>query len=199
MKVVLVNIICWHHFAFNSFNCQSVHWSSIESHRSKQKYFCCLRFMYHFFYAYSDINECNIGIDNCDEHAICINTPGSYHCSCTFGYTGSGIVGYCKGMIWLILNELLYSFVHVCSSLAGYVRVRRNSFIAFLVILFSRITSINCTSRFFIILYHVDVVVQWDSVVVRNEIIVFWGMLLKSVDPRPYVDGVIGSWYKETS
>ncbi|KAK2143163.1 hypothetical protein LSH36_872g02000, partial [Paralvinella palmiformis] len=80
-------------------NCAQLGNNSIESHRSKQKYFCCLRFMYHFFYAYSDINECNIGIDNCDEHAICINTPGSYHCSCTFGYTGSGIVGYCKGMI----------------------------------------------------------------------------------------------------
>ncbi|KAK4392331.1 Wall-associated receptor kinase [Sesamum angolense] len=35
-----------------------------------------------------DINECEN--NPCDEHGICINTPGSFNCSCKKGYFGDG-------------------------------------------------------------------------------------------------------------
>ena len=39
---------------------------------------------------YSDVNECAIGTDTCDDNAICTNTEGSYDCTCREGYTGDG-------------------------------------------------------------------------------------------------------------
>ena len=38
----------------------------------------------------SDVNECEIGSDNCDENAECTDTIGSFNCSCKFGYSGNG-------------------------------------------------------------------------------------------------------------
>ena len=35
-------------------------------------------------YIISDINECAEGIDNCAQ--LCIDTDGSYTCSCSLGY-----------------------------------------------------------------------------------------------------------------
>ena len=42
-----------------------------------------------------DINECDGGsaISNCSEHALCINTPGSYRCQCSDGFTTIDIGG----------------------------------------------------------------------------------------------------------
>lgn len=42
-----------------------------------------------FFFA--DINECEIGAHNCDRHAVCTNTAGSFKCSCSPGWIGDGI------------------------------------------------------------------------------------------------------------
>ncbi|XP_013909329.1 PREDICTED: armadillo repeat-containing protein 12 [Thamnophis sirtalis] len=39
----------------------------------------------------SDINECEIGADNCDRNAICTNTAGSFKCGCKPGWLGDGI------------------------------------------------------------------------------------------------------------
>ncbi|KAL0336743.1 UNVERIFIED_CONTAM: Wall-associated receptor kinase [Sesamum calycinum] len=36
----------------------------------------------------TDINECEN--NPCDEHGICVNTPGSFNCSCKKGYFGDG-------------------------------------------------------------------------------------------------------------
>ncbi|XP_028418450.1 fibrillin-1-like [Dendronephthya gigantea] len=38
-----------------------------------------------------DINECELGIDNCHSQASCRNTNGSFDCSCNFGFSGDGI------------------------------------------------------------------------------------------------------------
>ena len=38
-----------------------------------------------------DVDECSLGISGCDQ--ICVNTPGSYHCDCTAGYTLHGGLG----------------------------------------------------------------------------------------------------------
>lgn len=33
-----------------------------------------------------DINECEIGVHNCAENHVCVNTPGSFSCECANGY-----------------------------------------------------------------------------------------------------------------
>ena len=37
----------------------------------------------------SDIDECSPG-GGCDENADCLDTPGSFECTCHSGYTGDG-------------------------------------------------------------------------------------------------------------
>ncbi|XP_078678345.1 uncharacterized protein LOC144914402, partial [Branchiostoma floridae x Branchiostoma belcheri] len=39
----------------------------------------------------TDNDECADGTHNCDHHAICTNTPGSFTCTCNAGYSGSGV------------------------------------------------------------------------------------------------------------
>ena len=36
----------------------------------------------------SDINECALEIDQCENNSTCINTYSSYHCSCLLGFAG---------------------------------------------------------------------------------------------------------------
>ena len=39
----------------------------------------------------ADIDECaDPDSNDCDDHAICTNTPGSFNCSCVKGYLGDG-------------------------------------------------------------------------------------------------------------
>ena len=33
-----------------------------------------------------DIDECDLGVHDCDQPATCVNTPGSYRCYCPSGY-----------------------------------------------------------------------------------------------------------------
>ena len=35
-----------------------------------------------------DIDECQEGIDICDDYAVCFNTQGSYNCTCIDGFYG---------------------------------------------------------------------------------------------------------------
>ena len=40
-----------------------------------------------------DLDECLLGVHNCDidERAICLNQDGSYECTCKGNYFGNGI------------------------------------------------------------------------------------------------------------
>lgn len=50
--------------------------------RQKNIYFCdCV--------CVPDVDECALGSD-CDGHARCLNTEGSYTCTCIHPYTGDG-------------------------------------------------------------------------------------------------------------
>ena len=43
---------------------------------------------YHILCPSQDMNECKIS--PCDTNAQCVNTPGSYDCTCNSGYEGDG-------------------------------------------------------------------------------------------------------------
>ena len=45
--------------------------------------------LYTRIYPFIDIDECSTG-DVCDENAECVDTAGSYDCTCSSGYTGDG-------------------------------------------------------------------------------------------------------------
>ena len=38
----------------------------------------------------SDVDECFNNTHDCDEHAFCNDTDGSYNCTCLRGYRGDG-------------------------------------------------------------------------------------------------------------
>ena len=40
--------------------------------------------MIHIYTVYSDIDECALGIHECDQ--VCRDSPGSYACGCNAGY-----------------------------------------------------------------------------------------------------------------
>ena len=44
------------------------------------------------FYYLSDEDECASGSAQCYENADCVNTVGSYGCTCKDGYTADGFV-----------------------------------------------------------------------------------------------------------
>ncbi len=41
-------------------------------------------------FAYTDIDECTNGTDDCHNYATCNNTMGSFECTCNEGYAGDG-------------------------------------------------------------------------------------------------------------
>ena len=49
-------------------------------------------------HAVLDVDECVDKTHNCDEHATCSNTIGSFTCMCDTGYDGAGYNGTCKSM-----------------------------------------------------------------------------------------------------
>ena len=36
------------------------------------------------------VDECTLGLDNCDDNAICVDTDDAFYCTCILGYIGTG-------------------------------------------------------------------------------------------------------------
>ena len=67
-------------------------------------------------YYISDIDECSLGGSDCEQ--ICINTQGSYMCSCCQGYeldinnktcTSKGLINLYPGMLLLLLKNVSWT------------------------------------------------------------------------------------------
>ena len=43
-------------------------------------------YTYRYYVVFTDIDECSVGIHTCPETSFCLNSQGSYHCSCTDNY-----------------------------------------------------------------------------------------------------------------
>ena len=56
----------------------------------------------------SDSDECQMSTHNCSDNATCINTEGSFNCSCKPGYRGNGYN--CSGACLQSLSYFFFSF-----------------------------------------------------------------------------------------
>ena len=61
-------------------------------------------------YDSTDIDECGSGAHDCSSVAVCLNTPGSYNCSCHDGYDGDGLN--CTGASLVDGNIRVFIHVH---------------------------------------------------------------------------------------
>ncbi len=52
-----------------------------------------------------DIDECDLGIADCPENSVCINTPGGYECECLPGYTK--VDGVCVPCVTAVCKDIV--------------------------------------------------------------------------------------------
>ena len=55
----------------------------------------CIKLIYLCKIDISDINECGLDTDDCDQ--LCVNELGSYHCECYTGYFRDNNLSSCVG------------------------------------------------------------------------------------------------------
>ena len=53
----------------------------------------------------ADIDECSIGTHNCHANANCLNTRGSFSCTCKTGFQGNGVN--CIGMASVLIKVMI--------------------------------------------------------------------------------------------
>ena len=41
-------------------------------------------------FQFSDMNECELGLDNCHPNAMCSDVDGGFECFCNIGFEGDG-------------------------------------------------------------------------------------------------------------
>ena len=61
----------------------------------------------------SDVDECSLRTDQCGINADCLNTIGSYSCTCKVGFSGDGIN--CTGLTLLFsTSDQFHFFINYC-------------------------------------------------------------------------------------
>ena len=86
------NCTCNEGFEGNGFNCAGTI-CIIHKHYYVDTYIYLCLFVCNI--KFTDIPECERGLDDCDTNATCTNTFGSYVCTCNTGFTGDGVT--CTG------------------------------------------------------------------------------------------------------
>lgn len=81
----------------------------------------------------SDVDECVAEAQTCGEHAVCVNTAGSYVCQCQDGFSLQG--GHCQR-----------KFNKACTSLPSHIIDRRD--IEVLSLTFCTVTILLCPIHF---------------------------------------------------
>lgn len=66
---------------------------------------------YEIFISNQDYDECEEGVDNCDENSGCTNTPGGYMCQCDIGYSGDGFT--CEGRYILVSFMFFFPVIYL--------------------------------------------------------------------------------------
>ena len=92
---------CLSGFEGNGFNCLGTFLSVDRKRR-------CHNNILPTLLMYTDINECDRDLDNCDINAECSNIVGSFYCTCNMGYTGTGVMSDC--------GESHSSLINICRS-----------------------------------------------------------------------------------
>ena len=58
----------------------------------------CIMFSFSYIFPIDvDVDECMMGLDNCDENARCDNTDSGFTCTCLDGFVGDGVM--CTGRL----------------------------------------------------------------------------------------------------
>ena len=58
----------------------------------------------------TDVNECDTNEHNCDQNAYCVNTFGSFDCTCRRNFAGNGTYCVPIGKLFLFLVCFVFSF-----------------------------------------------------------------------------------------
>ena len=59
----------------------------------------------------TDIDECQLGSDSCAKNADCLDTEGSYMCTCSIGFTGDGLSNCDSELLITICTYLVNSYI----------------------------------------------------------------------------------------
>ena len=66
------------------------------------EFHCCFVDNLFLTCSFADLDECQTGTHDCDVNAQCVNTIGSYNCTCLQGYSGDGLKCYGMDVLQLI-------------------------------------------------------------------------------------------------
>ena len=61
----------------------------------------------------ADIDECELGINNCHENSTCVDVVGSFVCTCNNGFDGDGVNctrGSCTSLQMEGMSPLMFFF-----------------------------------------------------------------------------------------
>ena len=61
---------------------------------------------------HADIDECELGIDDCHVNATCADVVGGFLCTCNNGFDGNGVNCTSKRLMWVLQCEGVFPHLH---------------------------------------------------------------------------------------